>query len=92
MKLASLPTTLKASSALNLHLTSLQAFVFRCPSPVPVRTSFGIMRDRPAVFVRAEGTWGINFPLVINDLRPQKTTSSKEVAQCQAQDLAKSLV
>lgn len=44
MKLASLPTTLKASSALNLHLTSLQAFVFRCPSPVPVRTSFGIKR------------------------------------------------
>ena len=58
MKLASLPTTLKASSALNLHLTSLQAFVFRCPSPVPVRTSFGIMRDRPAVFVRAESSDG----------------------------------
>lgn len=39
-----------------------------------------------------EGTWGINFPLIINDLRPQKTTSSKEVAQCQAQALAKCLV
>ena len=42
--------------------------------------------------MQLEGTWGINFPLIINDLRPQKTTSSKEVAQCQAQDLAKCLV
>jgi hypothetical protein len=42
--------------------------------------------------MQLEGTWGINFPLIINDLRLQKTTSSKEVAQCQAQDLAKCLV
>ena len=42
--------------------------------------------------MQLEGTWGINFPLIINDLRPQKTTSSKEVAQCQAQALAKCLV
>jgi hypothetical protein len=44
------------------------------------------------VTLPCEGTWGINFPLIINDLRPQKTTSSKEVAQCQAQALAKCLV
>lgn len=70
MKLAPLPTTSTASSALNLKLASLQAFVFRCPSPVPVKTSFGIMRDRPAVFVKAESAdghvgWGeiwCNFP------------------------------
>jgi hypothetical protein len=42
--------------------------------------------------MQLEGTWGINFSLIINDLRLQKTTSSKEVAQCQAQALAKCLV
>lgn len=48
----------------------LQAFVFRWPVRVPVRTSFGTMHDRPAVLVRvedAEGAhgWGevwCNFP------------------------------
>ncbi len=48
----------------------LEAFVFRCPIETPVRTSFGIMHDRPAVFVRVEDIdgafgWGevwCNFP------------------------------
>ncbi|MBI5278741.1 MAG: mandelate racemase/muconate lactonizing enzyme family protein [Burkholderiales bacterium] len=48
----------------------VQAFVLRSPIATPVRTSFGIMRDRPAVFVRvedADGAWGwgevwCNFP------------------------------
>jgi L-alanine-DL-glutamate epimerase-like enolase superfamily enzyme len=48
----------------------LEAFVFRCPIETPVQTSFGIMRDRPAVFVRVEDAdgafgWGevwCNFP------------------------------
>jgi L-alanine-DL-glutamate epimerase-like enolase superfamily enzyme len=70
MKLSPLPNSSTASSVLNLRLISLTAFVFRCPSPVPVRTSFGIMRDRPAVFVKAESEdghvgWGevwCNFP------------------------------
>jgi L-alanine-DL-glutamate epimerase-like enolase superfamily enzyme len=70
MKLSPLPNASTASSVLNLRLISLTAFVFRCPSPVPVRTSFGIMRDRPAVFVKAESEdghvgWGevwCNFP------------------------------
>ncbi|MEI7494947.1 MAG: mandelate racemase/muconate lactonizing enzyme family protein, partial [Betaproteobacteria bacterium] len=70
MKLPPLPTSTTVASSLNLNLISLQAYVFRCPSPVPVRTSFGIMRDRPAVFVRAESSdgqigWGeiwCNFP------------------------------
>lgn len=70
MKLLPLPTSSTTSTSLNLRLSSLQAYVFRCPSPVPVRTSFGIMHDRPAVFVRAESAdghvgWGeiwCNFP------------------------------
>ena len=70
MKLAPLPSSQSASSTLSLRLISLQAFVLRCPSPVPVRTSFGTMHDRPAVFVRAESAdgavgWGeiwCNFP------------------------------
>ena len=68
MKLLPLPSS--PSRTVSLRLVSLQAFVLRCPSPVPVRTSFGTMHDRPAVFVRAEsadGTvgWGeiwCNFP------------------------------
>jgi len=55
-----------------IALASLEAFVFRSPVAVPVRTSFGVMHDRPAVFLRAEdrdGTvgWGeiwCNFPAV----------------------------
>jgi L-alanine-DL-glutamate epimerase-like enolase superfamily enzyme len=50
----------------------VDAFVFRAPIATPVRTSFGTMEDRPAVFVRvtdAEGLegWGevwCNFPSV----------------------------
>ncbi len=48
----------------------IDAFVFRAPIATPVRTSFGTMHDRPAVFVRVEDTdgavgWGeiwCNFP------------------------------
>lgn len=69
-RLLNLPTSSSSAYDLGLHLTDLQAFVFRCPSPIPVRTSFGLMRDRPAVFVRAESSdgavgWGeiwCNFP------------------------------
>ena len=70
MKLANLPSAQSGTGNLNLHLVSLQAYVFRCPSLVPVRTSFGIMHERPAVFVRAQSDqgevgWGeiwCNFP------------------------------
>ena len=55
---------------LPLHIARLDAFVFRAAIAVPVRTSFGTMVDRPAVFVRAEDDagcvgWGeawCNFP------------------------------
>ena len=48
----------------------VEAFVYRSPVQVPVRTSFGTMHDRPAVFVRVEDAdgahgWGevwCNFP------------------------------
>lgn len=54
----------------DIHLIKVEAFVFRAPVTDPVQTSFGIMRDRPAVLVRIEdhdGTtgWGeiwCNFP------------------------------
>ena len=53
-----------------INITNVQAFVYRAPIKTPVQTSFGLMRDRPAVFVRvqdAEGAvgWGevwCNFP------------------------------
>jgi D-galactarolactone cycloisomerase len=50
----------------------VEALVFRYPLEMPVKTSFGIMNDRPAVFVRIEDAdgavgWGeawCNFPSV----------------------------
>jgi D-galactarolactone cycloisomerase len=53
-------------------IRSIQAFCYRYPLSTPVVTSFGEMRDRPAVFVRAEDSdgqcgWGevwCNFPSV----------------------------
>ncbi len=55
-----------------LTVERLDVFVFRAPSDPPVQTSFGIMRDRPAVLVRltdVDGAvgWGeiwCNFPTV----------------------------
>ena len=57
---------------MSLSISRIEAFVYRAPIETPVQTSFGIMRDRPAVFVRvtdADGTagWGeiwCNFPTV----------------------------
>lgn len=53
-----------------LDIRRIQAFAFRAPIEEPVRTSFGTMRDRPAVVVRLEDAdgahgWGevwCNFP------------------------------
>ena len=55
-----------------LRIAKLEAFVYRAPIETPVQTSFGIMRNRPAVFVRVTDTdgaegWGevwCNFPTV----------------------------
>ncbi|OZI78392.1 MULTISPECIES: mandelate racemase/muconate lactonizing enzyme family protein [Bordetella] len=53
-----------------LNVADLQVHVLRYPVEHPVRTSFGVMHDRPAVFVRVEDRdgahgWGevwCNFP------------------------------
>lgn len=56
--------------AVPFTLARIEALVFRYPVKTPVRTSFGVMHDRPAVFVRAQDHdgavgWGeiwCNFP------------------------------
>jgi D-galactarolactone cycloisomerase len=55
----------------------VEAFVFRYPVRTPVKTSFGVMHDRPAVFIRVEDKegavgWGeawCNFPTVAAEHR-----------------------
>lgn len=55
---------------LPIQLAKIEALVFRAPIADPVQTSFGIMRDRPAVLVRVEDRDGVvgwgeiwcNFP------------------------------
>ncbi|WP_144640524.1 mandelate racemase/muconate lactonizing enzyme family protein [Bordetella genomosp. 13] len=57
---------------LSFKIEKVETFVFRAPASPPVRTSFGVMHDRPAVLVRvtdADGAqgWGeiwCNFPAV----------------------------
>ena len=44
-----------------MTIEHIQVRVFRAPTPRPVATSFGVMRDRPAVFVRltaSDGAFG----------------------------------
>lgn len=53
------PTVKKAEQSVTI--TKIEAWACRQPIDNPVRTSFGIMKDRPAVFVRledAEGCFG----------------------------------
>ena len=55
-----------------LRIVKVEAQVYRAPIAIPVQTSFGVMRDRPAVLVRVEDQdgavgWGeiwCNFPTV----------------------------
>lgn len=55
---------------MKIRLDKVDVFVCRAPIDTPVRTSFGVMHDRPAVFVRVTDTdgaigWGetwCNFP------------------------------
>lgn len=64
--------TLAPLPAAPIRPRRVEAHVFRCPIATPVRTSFGTMHDRPAVFVRVEDAdgavgWGeawCNFPAV----------------------------
>lgn len=60
----------RALPATPFTLTHIEALVFRYPVKTPVRTSFGVMHDRPALFVRVQDHdgnvgWGeiwCNFP------------------------------
>ena len=57
---------------MSITIDRIEALVFRAPIDTPVQTSFGIMRDRPAVFIRITDKdgcagWGevwCNFPTV----------------------------
>lgn len=57
---------------LTVQVQRLDVFVFRAPADPPVQTSFGIMRDRPAVLLRVTNAQGVsgwgeiwcNFPVV----------------------------
>ncbi|WP_298837096.1 mandelate racemase/muconate lactonizing enzyme family protein [uncultured Roseobacter sp.] len=42
-----------------MRIERIEVFVFRAPTPAPVATSFGVMRDRPAVFVRLTDDQGV---------------------------------
>ena len=48
-------------------LARVEAHVFRTPIREPVRTSFGTMTERAAVFVRAEDSDGALFSLVVGN-------------------------
>lgn len=56
----------------SFQIRSAEAFVFRAPTHPPVRTSFGVMHDRPAVLLRLTDVDGVtgwgeawcNFPAV----------------------------
>ena len=54
----SAPTTVRSFPAGMLRLRRIDAWALRVAIARPVETSFGIMRDRPAVFVRIEGADG----------------------------------
>jgi L-alanine-DL-glutamate epimerase-like enolase superfamily enzyme len=62
----------KAISSSLIRIVRLHAFVFRAPIGAPIVTSFGVMRDRPMVLIRAEDDAGVtgwgevwcNFPAV----------------------------
>ena len=64
-------------------IAHVEPLVFRVPIETPVVTSFGVMRDRPALFVRVVGTdgaegWGevwCNFPAVGAEHRARLITS-----------------
>ncbi|MDO8298992.1 mandelate racemase/muconate lactonizing enzyme family protein [Lacisediminimonas sp.] len=57
-------------AASTMCIANVEAFVFRAPCAMPVRTAFGVMHDRPAVLVRVRDTDGVegwgevwcNFP------------------------------
>jgi L-alanine-DL-glutamate epimerase-like enolase superfamily enzyme len=71
-----------ASCDLSFQLAALRVYTFRYPLTTPVKTSFGVMRDRPAVIIEAEDRDGIrgwgevwcNFPTVGAEYRARLAT------------------
>jgi len=45
---------------MDIKISRIEIFVFRAPIDVPVRTSFGVMSDRPAVLIRVEDDQGVH--------------------------------
>lgn len=70
----------------SLSLSRVTAHVYRYPLTTPVRTSFGIMRDRPMVVIEAEDKDGVrgfgevwcNFPAVGAEHRARLVASVME--------------
>jgi len=64
------PTIIGNLEIPSINIIKAEVYVFRAPIDIPVKTSFGTMRDRPAVLLRLEDTdgnfgWGevwCNFP------------------------------
>ncbi|HET8610262.1 MAG TPA: mandelate racemase/muconate lactonizing enzyme family protein [Burkholderiales bacterium] len=67
---------------LSFELAALRVYAFRYPLATPVRTSFGVMQDRPAVIIEVENRDGIcgwgeiwcNFPTVGAEYRARLAT------------------
>jgi D-galactarolactone cycloisomerase len=74
----------------SICINSARAHVIRVPIDTPVRTSFGVMHDRPAVFVEVEDIagqvgWGevwCNFPAVGAEHRARLLESVVRSALC----------
>lgn len=75
---------------LSFEIEKVETFVFRAPASPPVRTSFGIMHDRPAVLLRltdkrgSQG-WGevwCNFPAVGAEHRARLVDTCLKSALC----------
>lgn len=74
----------------NIHLASIETFILRFPLATPVRTSFGVMPARPAVFVRVTDRDGIsgwgeawcNFPACAAEYRQALITEVLSPLAC----------
>jgi len=74
----------------SFEIEKVETFVFRAPTSPPVRTSFGIMHDRPAVLIRLTDKhgnqgWGevwCNFPAVGAEHRARLVDSCLKPALC----------
>ncbi|MFW7342061.1 mandelate racemase/muconate lactonizing enzyme family protein [Pollutimonas sp. H1-120] len=74
----------------SFEIARIEAFVFRAPADPPVRTSFGIMHNRPALLIRLTDRDGVtgwgevwcNFPSVGADHRARLVASTLAPLLC----------